>query len=326
MTETKRGGRPAGSGKLDGLERAALLTRLREGLGPVNLKVTAAAVGVSRPTLMRYIAAEPGLHEVIEQRRKTAGRGYVQVQRGTCATRRAARTRQSDVTTQQQDPFPTGSAAKMFAKLWQHLAGQDACELEARGASTDGADEAAEVLIVRAHLANSRAHATVFEGVAVGRMDAAEARAKLDALTKPPTRPGLDEAAMAVRMQKQRVEEEKVAAAFKAIYGYRPSAKRLKKLLGTAGRAWAPGEWNEATPFRELDRAMQITGRLARPRKSYPPRPKDSLGRPLVARGVMAKLLREQEAKGLTGQAAKDAATAAALASLAAASDAVPEG
>ena len=154
--------------------------------------------------------------------------------------------------------------------------------------------------------------AEVFEALGDGTLSENTARARLDALPNPAP---LYELNLAFETE-ERAADEKVAAEFKAIYGYRPSARRIAELRGKPGRSFAPGEWNGGTVFREYAAAKKQAEAVLKPRKSYPPRPKDTKGHPLVRRGVMAQMLREQEAKGLTGQAAKDAALAAVRAAL----------
>ena len=312
MTDSKRRGRKPGTDKLNDSARRALLDGLRSDTGPVNLKATAMSAGISRPTLMRYIAAEPGLQEALDHRREAAGRGYVKVKRAPKASPKdvAAPAKPSST-------LPSGSAAKLFAKLWRGLAVEHHWDQQtqdwSRGAE-DLSDSTEEPR--RQHHRHALAQAEVFQALADGSLDSAAAKVRLDELPKPAPLYVRDPAVAA----QEQAADEKVAQGFKAIYGYRPSARRIAELRGKPGRSFAPGEWDEQMAFRKVAAAMEKAADLRKPRKSYPPRPKDANGHPLVPRGFMAKLLREQEAKGLSGQAAKDAAIAAALAFVASAS------
>ena len=127
MTAPKLG-RPAGTlTALTALQEARLITELRIGAGPVNLSATARAYGISRSTLLRCIDREPGLRQVIEERRKTDGRGYVQVKRGTRATRAAAKLRAAEPRPAKADrPMNPKIAAQLQAWLdkldsWQQF-------------------------------------------------------------------------------------------------------------------------------------------------------------------------------------------------------------
>ena len=314
-TPPSRPGRKPGTTKLDDLERGALLRRLRDGTGPVNLTAEATRAGISKPTLLSYIAAEPGLAEAIEARRKQFGRGYVQVKRGTKATRKAAQERQRTALPQpKRDRLPEGPAARVLARVWRESAKADAWAVERAEAD---ADSLHDVLVARSHLLYTQAHADVFEALVAGTMRAEEARATLDALPEPLPRytPRTVTAAAALPWNDP-ARRDRLAAEFKATYGYLPSRRKLDELMGVPPRSFAPGEWDEGKDIRDINAALKAAAKRAKPRKSYASRPKDAQGRPLVARGVMAKLQREAEARGLTGQAAKDAATAAALATL----------
>ncbi len=311
MTDTIRRGRKPGTDKLTDSARRALIEGLRTGTGPVNLKATAMEVGISRPTLMRYIAVEPGLQKALDQRRKTAGRGYVQVKRAPQANPKVV-----TVPARSRDPLPTGSGATLLAKLWRGVAEDHRWDLERMALSSrpdDSPDSDPGEGARREHLTYAAAQASAFEALADGSLSPDAAQTRLDELPRPAPLHVPDLA----REAEERAADEKAAQDFKAIHGYRPSARQLARLRGKPGRSFAPGEWDEQAVFRDFTAAAKKAVQRRKPRKSYPPRPKDAKGHPLVPRGHMAKLLREQEANGLTGQAAKDAALAAALVELA---------
>jgi hypothetical protein len=299
---TTKKGRTVGTNKLDAAALRTLRERLRTDIGPVNLTAVAKEVGISRTTLLRYIKDAPGLQEALNKRRQEAGRGYELKKRRPKVARSVLPVEGSS---KARDPLPQGGAAGVHAMLWRGLAEEYRHSVELGLPQQD-------------HLRYALAHVEVFEALAAGGLDPASAQGVLDSLTQPgplhrPTPEGIKAKA---QMEAQR---EAAAQEFKAREGYRPSSRKLSELMG-----WpSAGSLDpEAFAFAELRRkgsrdvakaAGNLPGSSPR-RKSYPSRPRDAQGRPLVPRGHMAKLLREQEAKGLQGQAAKDAAEAAALA------------
>jgi hypothetical protein len=296
--------------KLDDLQRILLLRSLAEGTGPVNKAATAAKWGITRPTLDAYIRQEPGLAEAIEARRKVAGTGYVQVERGTRASRRAAKARTQPLAARPRDRLGAVQG-KLFGPLYAAVVKEQEEELETGGHS------AAERLTIQAHLFRSRAHMQVYQALATGDMTSEDAWAALDAI---PAAPALHVTSPATARAMEEREERRQATAqdFKAVEGYLPSSRKLDGLTGeSSGRSsFTPEQWREQEQARGIAKALRGAQMKANPRKSYPSRPRDAQGKPLVGRGVMAKLQREAEARGLTGQAAKDAAVAAALESV----------
>lgn len=134
-------GRPKGSGKaLSARREATLYVELQNGVRPVNLSALAKQFGISRTTLMRYIDAESGLRDAIEKRRKEHGQGYVQVKRGTRATRTAAKTRneqkvqQAVAAPREERPLPASVQAHLQRFLDKHDSwGRFQADLEGEG-------------------------------------------------------------------------------------------------------------------------------------------------------------------------------------------------